>query len=82
MQVCHTAVTVVTMHFSGIGMVQCSSSPDCSDFDFGAMSAEDCCVNNPNGFSFSRNGELQCHECIGMMIIIIDILTMLYMYTM
>ena len=57
----------------GTGMVECSSTPNCSFPDLGVMTTEECCVDNPIGRSFIRpeSGVPQCQMCIGMFIIII-----------
>ena len=45
--------------------VVCKSNVDCNGDDLGVMSARECCVNNPEGLSFTDQATEMCTACIG-----------------
>ena len=46
-------------------VVQCSTTLNCSSSKMFNTSARDCCVNIPDGLSYSIPGKEECFQCKG-----------------
>lgn len=57
-------MNIIILLDNDMSLVQCRATTDCTG-NFTTMTARQCCVENIDGLSFTINGDLTCHVCIG-----------------
>ena len=60
-----------TLFLLDLDLVECSTTIDCTNSDLGIMTTRDCCIDNPNGLSYTIPGSEVCYVCVGKLIYIL-----------